>query len=694
MASSADRPDRSKGWRIGVDIGGTFTDVVIVDPDGEMHVLKVPSQPDHPARAVLDGLEAAAETAGTSQGELLRSCTLLTHGSTVATNTLLEHKGATVGLLTTEGFRDSLEIRRGIRPDPWLHRQPYPPVLVPRYLRLPVSGRLDRQGEELSPISREDVRAAIEVFRQEGVEAVAVALLNSFLDGTHERTASEELRSGLDEAWLYLSSEVAPIIGEYERTSTVVLNAYVGPRTVGYVRDLDAELRERGLQAPLLLTQNNGGAMSVEQVVQKPAALLLSGPAAGVGALGYYARAVGTDNLLSMEIGGTSSDVMLMSHDGVPVTDLLEIGGYHLALPSVDIHTIGAGGGTIAGVDEGGMLFVGPAGAGAVPGPAAYGRGGVEPTVTDAQMVLGRLASGVYAGGAVSLDGALAETAVRERIAQPLGLAVSDAAQGVVRLIEQKLLHAVQQISVERGHDPRRFTLVAAGGAGPLHGPSVARLLGCPRVYVPRLAGAFCALGMLHSDVRHDFVRVFLGRLDDDVRESMQAALDELRGQAQRTLQAEGFADGDRRYVYICNLRYRAQQWDVAVTLPGHRVDIAEIRNAFEQEHERLFGHTQPENVIEVTRLGVSGIGHIPKPSLALPPPASETPVPVARRRVWIDAEAGWMDAVIHDGSSLGPGQDIEGPALVNEPTTTVFVGHGDRLHVDAYGNYLIEIAS
>jgi N-methylhydantoinase A len=680
-------------WRIGVDVGGTFTDLVLAGAHGEVRVCKVPSVPEDPGQGVLDALGRAAEILEADVSALLAACEVFVHGSTVATNIVVERKGARVGLLTTEGFRDSLEIRRGMRPDPWRHREPYTAALVPRRLRLPIPGRIAKDGGEAVPLDHGSIAQAARMFEAAGVESVAVCFFNSFLNDAHEHAATDGLAEALPRRYVCASADVAPIMGEYERTSTVVMNAYVAPRTVGYLQALDRTLAERGLRHPMLLIQNNGGALSVRQVAERPVTLLLSGPAAGVGSLTHCSALTGSDNLISMEIGGTSCDVILMAERRVPLTDRLEIDDHHLALPSVDVHTIGAGGGTIAGVDAAGLLFVGPQGAGARPGPACYGLGGTEPTVTDAQLVLGRLAPGPYADGAVTLDQGLAHDAIRRRLAEPLGLDVAAAATGVIQLMEQKLLHAVQRISVERGHDPRRFVLAAAGGAGPLHGVSVARLLGCREVYVPRLAGAYCALGMLHSDVRHDFVRVHLAALETADPEAVAAILSGLRTQAEAALATAGFAPADMEFRQAYDLRYRAQQWDIQVALDGDVFDAAALRAGFEREHERLFGHIQPGGAIEITKVRLAGIGRMP--ALAAPRVAAAgaaAPMPTGRRRVWLGSGAGWVEAPVYKGAALGPGAAVEGPALVDEQTTTLLIGEGDRLSVDEAGNYKVVI--
>ncbi|MCW5747752.1 MAG: hydantoinase/oxoprolinase family protein [Alphaproteobacteria bacterium] len=680
-------------WRVGVDVGGTFTDLVAQDADGLMAVAKVPSVPADPSQGVLDAVADVAARTGLTVGDFLAGCTGFVHGSTIATNTLLEGKGARVGLLTTEGFRDSLEIRRGLRENQWDHRTPFPPVLVPRYLRLPVRGRIAADGSEVAPVELDDVRAALVVFRDEGVESVAICLINSFANASHEQAVARAVREA-DNAWpVSVSSDVMPVVGEYERSSTTVVNAYVAPRVVPYLRALDATLRRLGLPNGLLLVQSNGGIASVAQLESRPVSLALSGPAGGVGALALFGRAAATNDLLSMEIGGTSCDVMLMSAGQVATTDQLMVGGYHLSTPAIDIHTVGAGGGTIAGVDAGGMLFVGPRGAGARPGPACYGFGNSEPTVTDALLALGRLRPGPYAGGAVSLQPELARAALKRAVGDRLGLSEEQSAVGIIRLLEQNLLNAVERISIERGVDPRKFTLVAAGGAGPMHGAAVGRALGCPRVYVPRVAGAFCALGMLHTDVRQDWLRVFAGEVDTVSADAMAQPFDEMETQARRMLRAEGFAPARQRVVRALDLRYPGQQSSLRVEIDG-AFDPVVVRADFEAQHQRLFGHIQPAGRIAIVGLRVAGIGAVEARDPQAPAPAAGAPTEVASRHAYIDERHGWMDAKVYAGADLQPGHRVEGPAIVEEATTTVFVGARDVLTVDVAGNFEIALAA
>lgn len=673
-------PPLKAPWRIGVDVGGTFTDMVLRDSAGAVWIFKAPSVPADPSEGVLGVLRLAAQQLDLPLTALMRDCALFVHGSTVATNTILEKKGARVGMLTTEGFRDSLEIRRGIRENQWDHRAPFPEVLVPRYLRQPVRGRIGPDGKELAPVEPADVDAAAKLFADEGVESVAVCLFNSFLNGAHEHTVGQRLASSPVGKWVSLSSEVMPTMGEYERGSTAVMNAYIAPKVTSYLRALDEQLRQLGLKRSLLLLQSNGGAVSVEQIAARPVMLILSGPAAGVGALKGCA-VNGDANFISMEIGGTSCDVMVMARGDVPVTDALTIDGYHLTTPSVEIHTVGAGGGTVAWVDAAGLLHVGPQGAGARPGPAAYGLGGEQPTVTDAQLVLGRLRPGPLAGG-VTLDGRLARQAVEQKLAKPLGLSVEDAAAGVIRLLEQNLLHAVERLSIERGHNPQNFTLVAAGGAGPMHGSSVAASLGCKRALLPRSAGAFCAMGMLQSDIRQDYLKVFIADLDTVEPASLEQAFGELEARAAEFAQTEREAD----------LRYEGQQWPVRVPFKG--TDTKAARKAFEAEHQRLYGHLQGGSRIEITALRVIGRDPLRFTPAAARAGSTTPPRPKETRKVWLDPAHGWRDVPVYDGVELRPGCKLDGPLLIEERTTTAFIGPRDRLEVDAGDDFLVHVGA
>ena len=694
-------------WRIGVDVGGTFTDLVLADAQGATWVAKVPSVPADPSRGVHAALARVAVDLGMPLGEVLAGCSLFVHGSTVATNTMLEGTGATVGLIATEGFRDSLELRRGLREDQWNHRAPFAPVLVPRYLRATVPGRIDADGSEHAPLDLDGLGGVLEHFDSHDVEAVAVALMNSFVNDAHELAAAEAVREQWHGAWVTTSAAVSPLMGEYERTSTAVVNASLSPKIVSYLRSLNDDLASAGLRHAILLVQSNGGASSVDQVSERPVNLLLSGPAAAVGALNLYRdatdRALEADestsalpgNLISMEIGGTSCDVLLMSGGEVDTRDDIMIAGYHVSTPAIDIHTIGAGGGTIAGVDEAGLLYVGPQGAGADPGPACYGHGGTLPTVTDAQLVLGRLRPGKSAGGTLDLDIDAAREAIGAHVADLLGMTVEEAAAGIVEVVEQHLLSATEHISIERGHSPRRFTMVAAGGAGPMHGASVAAGLGCERVYVPRDAGALCAIGMLHSDVRQDFTRFLMGALDELDAAELDAGFEALRAQALEVMDGEGFAAEQVTLDCELELHHPGQLWTIRVPAYSEEtsaIDAAAVRAAFEAEYQRLYGHVQEDGTIMVASLRLVARASTGDVATSETAPATGHPEPIETRSVW-HGPFGWCDTPVFDGEVLRRGHSISGPALVEELTTTVVARPGDRLWVDANGDLFIDLA-
>jgi N-methylhydantoinase A len=687
-------------WRIGVDVGGTFTDLVLADVTGATWVAKVPSVALDPSRGVMAAVARVAVDLALSREQILQHCSLFVHGSTVATNTMLEGKGATVGLITTEGFRDALEIRRGLREDQFNHRAPYAPVMVARYLRKSVPGRIDPDGSEHTPVDLSGLADIVAEFEAEGVEAVAVALMNSFVNDRHERAVAAALAKQWKGQWLTTSAAVSPLMGEYERTSTAVINAALLPRIVAYLRSLDGELADLGLPRPILLVQSNGGAASVSQLAERPVNLLLSGPAAAVGALNLYRRSVDDagvapgdeGNLISMEIGGTSCDVLLMSGGEVATRDDVMIAGYHVSTPAIDIHTVGAGGGTIAGVDGAGLLYVGPEGAGADPGPACYRLGGTRPTVTDAQLVLGRLRPGKSAGGTLNLDLEAARDALKRAVAEPLGLSVEDAAAGIVDLVEQHLLHAVEHISIERGHSPRRFTMVAAGGAGPMHGCSVASGLGCSRVYVPRDAGALCAIGMLHADVRQDFVRFMMGSIDVLPATDVNAGFVDLKEQAIAVLGREGFESDDIHLQHVLELHHPGQLWAVRVPVSSGLMDATVVRAAFEVEYNRLYGHIQHNGIIMVASLRLTARASTGEVAVSGGKRATTQPTPIEIRSVW-HGTYGWRDTPVYDGAEIQPGHTVAGPALIEEHTTTVLTGPGDTLRVEEDGNFLIDLA-
>ena len=680
---------QNENWRIGVDVGGTFTDIVAVGSKTGVTVHKTASNPSDPSTGVMTGMAGLADKLNLDLKDLLTSCTDFVHGTTIATNTLLEGKGAKVGMLVTRGFRDVIEIRRGLVDRVWDQRKPWPEVLVPRYLRQPITERVLKDGKIETPAVLEEIDAAVELFRAEDVTAVAVCFINSFLNADNERAIVKALREKMPEAYVTNSADLAPVIGEYERWSTTAVNAYLAPRVLPYLSKLNDKLCNYGLPQEILLVQSNGGACAVNEINAHPVSLLLSGPAAGVGALDHFAGSEGKRNFMTMEIGGTSCDVMLYEQGKVAETGRLDIAGYPAMTPSVEINTVGIGGGTIAYVDAGGMLHVGPKGAGSRPGPACYGNGGEDPTISDAHVVLGRLRPGSYADGSISIDGELARKAIADKIAKPLGMSVEDAAIGILRVADQTVVHTLERISSEQGVNPAGFELVACGGAGALHASSVARMLGAKNVFVPGLAGVFCAFGMTNSDVRHDMVRSVSHGLTDDalITISRDMAAD---GADLRTKLSRQFAESAVFIENFLELKYAGQQWAIKV-LFNPQVDTPEdVQAKFEAEFRKIYGYIQgPETIRIVTSL-VVGRGVFGSFSTRAVDAVDARARAYDTRRVWIDPKTGFTDTPIYRSDDFTGPLSLTGPAVIEVPTTTVLVGQDETFTVDPHGNFKI----
>src|SRR5436190_18018779 len=497
-------------YRIGVDIGGTFTDLVAIDEGGLTTLAKVPSTPEDPSLGVLEGLSQLAGRFGVDRTALLRDTERIVHGTTVATNALLEHKGARLGLLTTEGHRDVVEMREGLKDDRYNLRMPPPEQLVPRRLRLPVRERIRADGRIDTPLDPASLEAAIAVLQRERVESVAVCYLHAWCDPGHERQTGEALARALPDAYVSLSSAVLPQIKEFERVSTTIVNAYVGPVLSRYLAQLESRLAEAGYGGPTLIMQSHGGVVPIAEAGRLAAGAVLSGPAGGAAGSVYAARLADSPDLIPFDMGGTSTDICLVASGEAALVADRRVGGHRIALNSLDIASIGAGGGSIARVDAGGILHVGPASAGAIPGPACYGKGGTAATVTDANLVLGYLDSATFLGGTRRLDRAAAEVAV-DRVAGALGVSRTAAAHGIHRVVNTNMAEGVRLVSVRRGVDPRRFALFAFGGAAGLHATDIASQLGLGRVLVPRVAAVLSAWGMLATDLRFEMSRTHIG---------------------------------------------------------------------------------------------------------------------------------------------------------------------------------------
>jgi N-methylhydantoinase A len=684
---------------VGLDVGGTFTDLVVSDEGGRIWSDKAPTTPGHLEQGVLDALSLFADAHDIALPDLLARVRSFGHGTTQATNVLVQRDGARTALITTRGFRDTIFIQRlqgftaGV-PDELLgfysaRRQPDP--VVPRELVYEVPERVDQAGNVLLALEEAAARAAIAAAVAAGAEALAVALLWSPRNPAHERRIGELAAELAPELPVSLSHEIAPVVGEYERTAATVLNGYVAPRVQTYLHTVEQRLRDRGLTGAFRVLSSAGGVLSAGDAARRPVTLLGSGPAGGVIGSRQLARTLGHRNVITTDMGGTSFDVGLIVDGQAAIAPISQAGGYHAATPAIEITAIGAGGGSIAAVVHG-SLQVGPRSAGADPGPVCYGRGGTEPTVTDADVVLGILAPDRFLGGRIALDAAAAAAAIRTRIAEPLGLSVAQAAAGIRRVVDAQMAGALRELTIGRGHDPRDFVLYAFGGAGPMHCASFGAELGVPSIVVPATAMVHCAYGALSSDVLVSAQRSLAdgvvssddhrGALDDDRLEAGFAALER---EAAAVVAANGIAAEQISLRRSADVRYRRQTHELIVEHPG---SLAALVDRFEAMYEDFYGRGAGyrEAGIEVTTLRVQAIGHTRKP--APTPDARRTGAGAPETRELIDPLSGEPQrAAIHAWPALAPGQTITGPAVIEHPTTTVYVAAGQRAALDALGN-------
>ncbi|MGA8155313.1 MAG: hydantoinase/oxoprolinase family protein [Rhodoplanes sp.] len=686
------------GLKIGIDVGGTFTDFIVAGHGPESVIHKVLSTPEDPSIAVVGGLEelAARLAPQADFAAFIGSVDTIVHGTTVATNATLTHTGAKSALLTTRGLRDALEMRRGIRERQYDNRYTNVTPLVPRYRRIGVGGRLDRNGVEIEPLSLDDVRAAIALCKQEKVEAISICFMNAFANAEHERAAAALVRRELPDAYLTVSTDLLPSIRFYERVSTTALNSYVGPKLNHYLDQLVSRLKAAGFRGVLLIMQSNGGVISPQLAREKAALTLLSGPAGGPSAGLFFAASLGTDRCITTDMGGTSFEASVAIARPTAVNDG-EIARHKIALPMLDIHTIGAGGGSIGWLDEGGLLRVGPQSAGASPGPACYGKGGRLPTTTDANLVLGFLDPDYFAGGKMRLDPAAARRVIAERIAEPMGLSIEAAAAGMYRIACNNMAQGVREVTIKRGFDPREFAFVAAGGAGPMHSCLICNELEIPLQIVPASASVLCAFGMLLSELQHDFVRTFVARLATLDWDRLAAILAEMRREGDRMLEDERVAPPRRRDRIRFDCRYLKQYHEVSFEVPAtalERRDAGAIARAFHDEHNRLYGYTleAEETPIEIINVRLQAIGTTDRPKYAIERDSGDDARHAlkGRRAVYVPEGSSFETVGIYDGHLLGCGNAIAGPAVIETVTTAVFVSGSFDCVVDRYRSFVL----
>jgi N-methylhydantoinase A len=677
-------------FAIGVDVGGTFTDATITDlDDGRSWSCKTATTPQDPSQGFLAAVEHALELAHADPYDIVR----LVHGTTTATNAILESKGTPTGLVTTRGFKHVLEIGRHDAPrgsniHTWIKpSRPVSPDLV-----FEISERTLVSGVEFMPVDEYECRAAAEFYKARDIRTIAISFLNSYVNPAHERRARDIMTEVYPDAWFSLSSTVLPVFREYERSMATVLNSYVMPIVSQYIGRLREQLESRSISAPLYIMKSNGGVISAETASEQPAYTALSGPAAGVVGAGRVGRDSRFNDLVSIDVGGTSADVCLIRDTKATVTTEGQVGSWPLATPMIDIHTIGAGGGSIASVTESSNLVVGPASAGALPGPACYGRGGELPTVTDANLVLGRL-PGELADGSLRLDVEAATRAIERHVARPLGVSVEEAASGILEIVNNNMTGAIRVLTVERGIDPRDFALIAFGGAGPLHGAPLASLLDIPYVVVPKAPGVLSTLGLIASDIRNDFARS--SATSDPLSHDVAARFQELDEQATTWLEREGVPDEKRTVQWYADLRYKNQQFELTVPVERGKVTVADLQRiveSFHAEHLRLYTYCSPEAPVELVTQRATAIGALGGDEISAPDHGDITKLaPKTSRKVYFADAGGFVDCPVYDRAELVPDVQLAGPAVVDQMDTTTIILPGQTAYVDSFGNIIIK---
>ncbi|MCP4617354.1 MAG: hydantoinase/oxoprolinase family protein [Bradyrhizobium sp.] len=670
---------------IGVDVGGTYTDLVATDESGRTVFAKSPSTPADQSLGVMAGLEELARRLGVSRAEMLARTDRLVHGTTVATNALLERKGAKVALLTTEGHRDVLEMREGLKPDRYDLRSPPPEPLVPRERRLGVRERLKADGSAAIPLEARSLDEAINAVKKSGANSIAVCFLHAYLNPAHELAAVERLRAAMPDITVSRSSDVLPQIKEYERVSTTVVNAYVEPVVRRYLTNLEKRLAEAGFRGSLFIVLSHGGMAPVEEAARLAAGTVLSGPAGGVSGGRRCADLVGIADLVPFDMGGTSTDISLIAEGQASLSADGMLAGQRIALRSLDIASIAAGGGSIASVDAAGTLRVGPESAGSVPGPACYGNGGTAATVTDANVVLGYLDASAFMGGARPLDRAASEAAV-DRVAASLGLSRLEAAAGIYRIINLKMADGIRLMTLRRGVDPRKFALLSFGGAAGLHAAEVARELEIKRIIVPTVASVLSAWGMLTSDLRYEVSRTHYGAGSRITAGEVRALFGELEKQAESRLRS--WFKGPIRIERSAEMRYGEQIFEIDVSLDGldwnapSLVDAIEDR--FHRRHEELYTYASRGQEVVFVNARVAAVGEVSQRGEGARAASQASACkPQGMRKAWF---GGWRDIPVYAFDKLLPGHSLEGPAIIEAETTTVLVDTGDRVSVNALG--------
>ncbi|MFH0814427.1 MAG: hydantoinase/oxoprolinase family protein [Pseudomonadota bacterium] len=691
----------NKGYAVGVDIGGTFTDLVAIDEEGNRTVIKTPSTPEDPSLGMVNALKLAAESLEIDFSEFLGKVSRICHGTTVTTNAVITRSGAKMGMLTTKGVRDTIEVRRGMRELEYLYDYTYsqPEPLCPRNLRIPIEERVQADGSVYIPLNEDQVRNGIKKFRKEGVEAIAICFLWSFRNPRHELRAAEICREEFPEAYLSLSHEVAPILGEYLRFQSTTINGYVGPIIKRYMTSMRKTLNDAGYKGALLIVTSSGGVMSPEAIMEKAGVTLTSGPATGPVAGIWYGDLYGIGSLITMDMGGTSFDTSLVKNREISIRAGQVVAGvYHIGLPTVDVHAIGAGGGTVAWLDEAGGIHVGPQSAGADPGPACYMKGGTEPTVTDANLVLGRLNPDYFVGGKIKLNKDASIKAIK-KIAEPKGMTVEEIARAIITIAVVNMTDATEVITIRRGENPKDYGLLVGGGAGPGHAAQLAKTLEIKKVIIPRESSIFCAMGGIISDIRHDYITSLETPTEELDWRKINNIVKSMKADANKMLTEENVPIEERSYRFSADMKYIGQYHEIDVQWPDKQnfayseKDIPEIVDRFHERHETLYAHRDEEGKTFTSNLKLAAFGHVSKITARLMPIGDKDTSKYQKgtRDVWFE-ETGFTPTPIYDGDAMLPGVKVKGPCVIEQRTTTIVVPPEHSVEVSEYGDFMMNV--
>lgn len=684
-------------YLVGIDVGGTFTDLILVDGTRAVDLVKVPSDPENLVGSILNGIETLAARHGLDRSDLVGNIDRLVHGSTVAANALLERKGAKTGFVTTEGFRDTLVMRRMFRENMYDTRAREPEPLVTRNNIFELAERVERGGKIVTPMQDKDVLAVAKEVKRRGLESIGVCFLYSFRNPKHERRVKRLLKKSLPDVYVSISYDVCPEIRDYERSCTTHLNAYLQPPVDKYLHELDVRFRKAGLSTGLQVMESSGGVSDPKTAAQKAVNLLLSGPAGGIIGSAYWGGMTGYPNVISFDMGGTSCDISLIRDSAAtlstPITSTsthCKFEGWDVLIPFIDIHTIGSGGGSIAWLDEGGGVHVGPRSMGASPGPACYDKGGDQATVTDADVVLGYIDPDFYLGGEIHLNAKRAHDVVAN-VAKSIGQSVTATADGIFNIVNANMINGIRVVSVERGHDPRDFALLSFGGAGAVHATALIEELEVDTVVIPQLASGFSAFGLLCTDLHRDYVTTINKKLTDVDIKLINSTFDKMAADGRKHFD-RGHDDGESRSEFVADMRYKGQAHDIRVPLQAPVKSLRQIIDSYNAAYHRSYGYLLDEDAVQLINLRVSVYRSCPKPNVKkrkLGRSGSQRAVK-GRRKAYFSESGRYEETKVYDGHVLEPGNSLKGPAIVELATTTIVVRPGQSLKMDRYRNFVV----